>query len=174
MTFPTDEQEKRMLRDVAVVGDCDSEMPFYASECASVAADLCNHVKSLLAEIKLLRETVDVVQQHRVDAAAEGFDWKVKALKRYSVYGTTPEQYHAGISKLWKALGITGVQDEDVFTLAANAIEKRDKYKKTLAHIALGTLEGGGSNHSSVHDSVGMADFSLDYPSTKELREMLP
>ena len=51
---------------------------------------------------------------------------------------------------------------------------ERDKYKKTLAHIALGTLEGGGSNHSSVHDSVGMADFSLGYPSTKELREMLP
>lgn len=36
--------------------------------------------------------------------------------------GITPQQYHAGLDKLWEALGIEGVQDEDVFTLAARAI----------------------------------------------------
>ncbi len=43
-----------------------------------------------------------------------------------SQYGMTPEQLHAGIDKLWKALGITTVQDEDVFTLAARRIEERN------------------------------------------------
>lgn len=37
-------------------------------------------------------------------------------------YGLTPAQYHAGLDKLWKALGFTGVQDSDVFTLAADVI----------------------------------------------------
>ena len=39
-------------------------------------------------------------------------------------YGITPEQYHAGLDKLWAALKLTGVQDEDVFTLAAHRIEQ--------------------------------------------------
>jgi len=38
-------------------------------------------------------------------------------------FDLTPRQYHGGVDKLWKALGITGVQDEDIFTLAARAIE---------------------------------------------------
>lgn len=38
-------------------------------------------------------------------------------------FDCTPQQYHAGIDKLWVALGLTGVQDEDVFTLAARAID---------------------------------------------------
>lgn len=38
-------------------------------------------------------------------------------------YGITPEQYHAGLSKLWDALKVVGVQDLDVFTLCAARIE---------------------------------------------------
>ncbi len=34
----------------------------------------------------------------------------------------TPQQYHAGLDKLWEALGLHDPQDEDVFTLAARAI----------------------------------------------------
>ncbi len=34
----------------------------------------------------------------------------------------TPRQYHAAIDKLWTALGVTGVQREDCFTMAANEI----------------------------------------------------
>lgn len=33
-------------------------------------------------------------------------------------------QYHAGLDKLWAALGLTGVQDRDVFTLAAERIRQ--------------------------------------------------
>ena len=39
-------------------------------------------------------------------------------------YGLTPAQYHAGLDKLWDVLGLKGVQDKDVFTLAAEAIKK--------------------------------------------------
>lgn len=39
-------------------------------------------------------------------------------------YGITPAQYHQGLAKLWNALGITEVQNEDVFTLAAREIER--------------------------------------------------
>jgi len=42
----------------------------------------------------------------------------------YPLYHCSPEQYHAGIDKLWAALEITTTQDEDVFTLAARAIEE--------------------------------------------------
>jgi hypothetical protein len=38
-------------------------------------------------------------------------------------FDLTPQQYHGGLDKLWTALGLTGVQNEDVFTLAARAIE---------------------------------------------------
>ena len=37
--------------------------------------------------------------------------------------GITPQQYHAGLDKLWKSLRLTEVQDEDVFTLTAREIE---------------------------------------------------
>lgn len=43
-------------------------------------------------------------------------------------FGLTPEQYHAGVDNLWKALGITEVQDEDVFTLAAREINQAKKW----------------------------------------------
>lgn len=36
----------------------------------------------------------------------------------------TPQQYHAGLDKLWNALELTDPQDEDVFSLAAQAIVK--------------------------------------------------
>ena len=31
----------------------------------------------------------------------------------------TPEQYHAGLDKLWDALGVSGPQNIDVFSLVA-------------------------------------------------------
>lgn len=37
-------------------------------------------------------------------------------------FDLTPQQYHAGLDKLWAALGLKGVQDEDIVTLAARAI----------------------------------------------------
>lgn len=46
----------------------------------------------------------------------------------------TPQQYHAGLDKLWVALGITTVQTDDVFTLAAVSIaELRTQRDELLA-----------------------------------------
>lgn len=42
----------------------------------------------------------------------------------YGEFGLTPQQYHAGVAKLWGALGIAGPQDEDVFTLASREIAR--------------------------------------------------
>jgi len=39
-------------------------------------------------------------------------------------FDLTPQQYHVGLDKLWKALGLAEAQDEDVFTLAAREIER--------------------------------------------------
>lgn len=50
-------------------------------------------------------------------------------------YGITPAQYHAGLDKLWAALGLTGVQNTDVFTLAAERI-RDSAFDHRLAMIA--------------------------------------
>jgi len=39
----------------------------------------------------------------------------------------TPQQYHAGLDKLWKALKLTGPQDKDVFTLCVERIAELEK-----------------------------------------------
>lgn len=39
-------------------------------------------------------------------------------------FDLTPQQYHDGVDKLWEALELEGVQDEDVFTLAAREIKR--------------------------------------------------
>jgi hypothetical protein len=35
----------------------------------------------------------------------------------------TPQQYHAGLDKLWEALGLASIQSKDVFTLAARHLK---------------------------------------------------
>jgi len=45
-------------------------------------------------------------------------------------YGLTPAQYHAGLDKLWRALGLRGTQSEDVFTLAAQRIRDGDAWQE--------------------------------------------
>lgn len=48
-----------------------------------------------------------------------------------SDYVLSPAQYHAGLDKLWTALGVNGVQDDDVFTLVAREIDAlRDRNRK--------------------------------------------
>ncbi len=39
-------------------------------------------------------------------------------------FDCTPQQYHSGLDKLWAALEISGVQDEDVFTLTAREVNR--------------------------------------------------
>lgn len=42
-------------------------------------------------------------------------------------FDLTPQQYHAGLDQLWKALELYDVQDEDVFTLTVKKINELQK-----------------------------------------------
>jgi hypothetical protein len=53
-------------------------------------------------------------------------------------FGLTPAQYHAGLDKLWDALGLTGPQDKDVFTLAAEAIVAGRPLSETIYYRKVG------------------------------------
>jgi len=59
-------------------------------------------------------------------------------------FGITPAQYHAGLSKLWDALNMpSNPTHEDVFTLAARAIEdarQRPSRRKIAAMAMQGFL----------------------------------
>ena len=54
--------------------------------------------------------------------------------------GITPDQYHAGLNKLWAALHLTTVQDKDVFTLVAERIADLEKENDSLLQT-LNSLE---------------------------------
>jgi len=57
-------------------------------------------------------------------------------------FGITPAQYHAGLSKLWDALNMpTNPTGEDVFTLAARAIEDAQQ-KPSRREIAAMAMQG--------------------------------
>jgi len=67
-------------------------------------------------------------------------------------YGLSPEQYHAGLDRLWKALGITTVQDTDVFTLAAERIVHLTEVLEDIAHH--GTDQPALSDNTEWYRSV--------------------
>jgi hypothetical protein len=48
-------------------------------------------------------------------------------------YGLTAEQYHTGLTKLWDALELEGVQQLDVFTLASERIEHLTERLEAIA-----------------------------------------
>ena len=53
-------------------------------------------------------------------------------------FDCTPRQYHDVIDKLWKALEITSVQEEDCFSIAAKEIRKlRNRVKELESHLEL-------------------------------------
>ena len=59
-----------------------------------------------------------------------------------SDFGCTPAQYHGQISRLWHALGpIKNQTNEDVFTLAARAIEEAQQ-KPSRREIAAMAMQG--------------------------------
>ena len=83
MKFLSLAQEKQMLSDVEKVEAClaDPDSPLYGSNIVMWVADLCCHVKALLAEVELLRSTIDEVQEKRIEATIEGTEWKGKAMQ---------------------------------------------------------------------------------------------
>jgi hypothetical protein len=57
-------------------------------------------------------------------------------------FGITPAQYHAGLSKLWDALNMpSNPTGEDVFTLAARAIEDAQQ-RPSRREIAAMAMQG--------------------------------
>ena len=65
--------------------------------------------------------------EHHVDAGtiAEGCEAMDHAENQRDSFGCAPQQYHAGLDKLWAAMPwYTKPTDEDVFTLAAREIER--------------------------------------------------
>jgi len=55
-------------------------------------------------------------------------------------FDITPEQYHAGVDQLWCALGLTGPQDKDVFTLAMEEILRQEKMLDALPRTKDGVI----------------------------------
>lgn len=47
-------------------------------------------------------------------------------------FDLSPQQYHAGLDRLWNALAVNGPLDDDVFTQAAIAIRERDHLRTQL------------------------------------------
>ena len=63
-----------------------------------------------------------------------------------SQFDCTPEQYHAGLDKLWAALGVSGPQEHDVFTLVAAEIEQlrrlnQDKFNHLQAYCRAASID---------------------------------
>lgn len=80
-------------------------------------------------------------------------------------YGLTPDQYHASVAKLWAALGITSVQSEDVFTLAAERIEK---LTTALEDIAFSKTDSEAEGYQDVIGCVDIAQKVLDEEITED------
>jgi hypothetical protein len=78
-------------------------------------------------------------------------------------FGITPAQYHAGLSKLWDALNMSSnPTGEDVFTLAARAIEDAQQ-KPSRREIAAMAMQGllSDPEESGVYATV--ADVAVKY-----------
>jgi hypothetical protein len=76
-------------------------------------------------------------------------------------FGITPAQYHHGLSKLWDALNMpSNPTGEDVFTLAARAIEDAQQRpsRREIAAMAMQGLLSRSGGHSSI-----VSEFALKH-----------
>ena len=76
-------------------------------------------------------------------------------------FDCTPAQYHGSLSKLWLALGNRNPTGEDVFTLAARAIEdaqQRPSRREIAAMAMQGMLAG-----APIYDPSGVARTAVAY-----------
>jgi hypothetical protein len=70
-------------------------------------------------------------------------------------FGITPAQYHSGLSKIWNALGKMNPTNEDVFTLAARAIEEAQQ-KPSRREIAAMAMQGLAANPELADANVAL------------------
>ena len=59
-----------------------------------------------------------------------------------SDFECTAAQYHSNVSSLWRALGVTGVQEKSVFDLAAEAIKKNKQTPTKRELFAAMAMQG--------------------------------
>ena len=52
-----------------------------------------------------------------------------------SQFCCTPQQYHAGLDRLWRGLGLTGVQDDDVFTLCERELLRLKEIERAVVKV---------------------------------------
>jgi len=79
-------------------------------------------------------------------------------------FDCTPAQYHGSLSKLWLALGNSNPTGEDVFTLAARAIEEAQQ-KPSRREIAAMAMQGLLANFNLINGSTTslIADWAVDH-----------
>ena len=55
-------------------------------------------------------------------------------------FDCTPQQYHAGVDKLWSVLNVSGPQDDDVYTLTVKEITKlREEITRLRKQYVIGS-----------------------------------
>jgi hypothetical protein len=69
-------------------------------------------------------------------------------------YDISPEQYHAGLDRLWRALNLTTTQSEDVFTLASQRLKHLTEVLETIAHYGTDQPAYSGSTEGEWYRSV--------------------
>jgi len=77
-------------------------------------------------------------------------------------FDCTPAQYHGSLSKLWLALGNRNPTGEDVFTLAARAIEDAQQ-RPSRREIAAMAMQGLLANSSFVFPHDAAAQHATQY-----------
>ncbi len=96
-------------------------------------------------------------------------------------FDCTPAQYHGSLSKLWLALGNKNPTGEDVFTLAARAIEDAQQ-KPSRREIAAMAMQGLLSKpeegrqfpiHINVAEAIAYADELINQLSKNPIAEGL-
>jgi chloramphenicol 3-O-phosphotransferase len=77
-------------------------------------------------------------------------------------FGITPAQYHHGLSKLWDALNMpSNPTGEDVFTLAARAIEESQQ-KPSRREIAAMAMQGLLATPGEYEHAKTIAQWAVD------------
>ena len=85
-----------------------------------------------------------------------------------ATFDLTPEQYHAGVDKLWKALRLTDVQKQDVFTLASDEIDRLRQLVNDVASGRIKLLYGWD------HDNGRMGYWLIERKSlSQQLQELM-
>ncbi len=76
----------------------------------------------------------------------------------------TPEEFKPGLARLWNALGNMNPMSEDVFTLAARAIEDAQQ-KPSRREIAAMAMQGMLANSNLVNGSTTslIADWAVQH-----------